>query len=238
MPKGIYKRSDSFRKSQSIRMTGKKGPLAIHFGKKHSEKSIQKMSKSHKGAIVTKKTRKKISLGLTGFKRPPRTKEHIRKHSLALLGKKHPNRKLPPPFTKDHKINISKGGYGHITTEETKQKIRETKIGEKNPMFGKFGKDNPCWIEDRTKLQKSEKDRRSSASNYWRKETKLRDNKKCKLFSNDCMGQIESHHILNWEDYPELRYDINNGITLCHYHHPRGRKKEKQMIKIFKKLIK
>jgi len=59
---------------------------------------------------------------------------------------------------------------------------------------------------------------------------KRRDNWKCRIADVNCSGRLEAHHILNWKYYPELRYDINNGITLCHNHHPRGRMEEKRMI--------
>jgi hypothetical protein len=48
----------------------------------------------------------------------------------------------------------------------------------------------------------------------WRKEVFNRDNftcQKCKQKS----GKIEAHHIKRWSEYPDLRFDINNGITLC-----------------------
>lgn len=32
------------------------------------------------------------------------------------------------------------------------------------------------------------------------------------------MGKVVAHHILPWKDYIELRHEVNNGITLCHYH--------------------
>ena len=43
--------------------------------------------------------------------------------------------------------------------------------------------------------------------------------------------------ILGWTDYPELRYEVNNGITLCHFHHPREWKEEKRLISEFQKLV-
>jgi NUMOD3 motif-containing protein len=51
------------------------------------------------------------------------------------------------------------------------------------------------------------------------------------------LGRLEAHHILNWREYPELRYDINNGITLCHAHHPRKRAEEKRMVSYFTELL-
>ena len=60
-----------------------------------------------------------------------------------------------------------------------------------------------------------------------------RDNFKCKIGNKDCIGRIEAHHILIWSEYPELRYEINNGITLCHAHHPKKRAEEKQLVPYF-----
>ena len=45
------------------------------------------------------------------------------------------------------------------------------------------------------------------------------------------------HHIKGWKQYPELRYKVKNGITLCQHHHPKRRIDERKMIPIFKKLV-
>jgi len=62
---------------------------------------------------------------------------------------------------------------------------------------------------------------------------KGRDGWKCKIANADCDGKIEAHHILSWRDYPELRYQPNNGITLCHAHHPRKRVDEAKLLPYF-----
>jgi hypothetical protein len=49
----------------------------------------------------------------------------------------------------------------------------------------------------------------------WRKAVLERDNYTCQ--DPDCTDghSLCTHHIKMWVDYPELRYDIDNGITLC-----------------------
>ena len=98
------------------------------------------------------------------------------------------------------------------------------------------GINSPNWIVDRTKLVKRQ-ERNDSAYENWRSSVWKRDNWKCRMMNKDCNGRIEAHHILGWIEYPELRYEINNGITLCHAHHPRKRAEEKQLAPFFMGLI-
>ncbi len=60
----------------------------------------------------------------------------------------------------------------------------------------------------------------------------------CLIDNQDCYGKIVAHHILSWREYPELRHDINNGVTLCHFHHPKKRDDEKRLSNLFSELIK
>ena len=43
--------------------------------------------------------------------------------------------------------------------------------------------------------------------------------------------------VLSWLKYLELRYNINNGITLCQAHHPKKRAEEKRLIPFFQELV-
>jgi predicted restriction endonuclease len=53
----------------------------------------------------------------------------------------------------------------------------------------------------------------------WRKSIYSRDKYKCR-WPNCCLKRkLNAHHIRKWADFPHLRFDINNGITLCKYHH-------------------
>mgnify|MGYP001579349742 CR=1 FL=1 len=134
--------------------------------------------------------------------------------------------------TKETKIIIglaSKGNQyrkGAKQTEEWKELMRKRMSGS----------NNHNWIFDRTKLVKKQ-ERNDYAYKEWRRLVWSRDGFKCKIGNQDCYGRIETHHILNFRDYPELRYEINNGITLCHAHHPRKRVEEAKLIPTFQGII-
>lgn len=49
--------------------------------------------------------------------------------------------------------------------------------------------------------------------NEWRISVFLRDERACKKCGSK--KEIQAHHIKPWSQFKNLRYDINNGITLC-----------------------
>jgi len=56
----------------------------------------------------------------------------------------------------------------------------------------------------------------------WRFAVYKRDSWHCQECGKHCERKnIVAHHIKSFKDYPELRYDINNGITLCRKCHLR-----------------
>lgn len=125
------------------------------------------------------------------------------------------------------KISKSKKGkIPYIMTDEIRKKMSDGRRGEKSP----------CYIKDRT-LIKHQTDRNNPEYKQWRMKVYIRDNYKCKINNLDCHGRLEAHHILGFTDHPDLRYDVNNGITLCHVHHPRVRIEEKRLIPTFRELV-
>jgi|ERR1700728_4767926 len=94
------------------------------------------------------------------------------------------------------------------------------------------------WVKDRTEII-SNKNRHWGSYEYtqWRTSVFTRDKFTCRIADINCEGQLQAHHILRWRDYPELRYDINNGITLCHAHHPRKIAEEKRLVSTFVELV-
>lgn len=129
-----------------------------------------------------------------------------------------------PQITGDNHWNKGKNWNW---TDEQKEKLKGKKTG----------KNNGRWINDRTNLSQNEYKHLDYKYRNWMFAVKKRDNWKCKINNSDCKGRLESHHILNWKNYPELRYEISNGITLCHSHHPRGRENEAKLSPYLKQLV-
>jgi hypothetical protein len=79
--------------------------------------------------------------------------------------------------------------------------------------------------------------RNSLTYKEWRKTVFERDGFKCKIANADCVHEVHAHHILRFSEYPELRFDVNNGITLCKNHHPLKRSHEQELAPTFFELI-
>lgn len=118
---------------------------------------------------------------------------------------------------------------GRKVSDETRYKQRMAKLG-------KTGELCPNYIKDRS-LIKLDTERGGPLHKEWSRSVKTRDKWKCRIADDKCNGKLEAHHILGWSEHPELRYKINNGITLCHAHHPRKRAEEKRLIPTFMELV-
>ena len=161
------------------------------------------------------------------------------------------NKGLPkeqqPRFGKTHSLEtrakISESEKGKFVSEETRIKIgrsyikTESRAKQLAGINARKGEDSPNWIVDRSKVVGRHTRVNDPCYKQWKYQVFNRDNFKCKIANQDCDGRVEAHHILGWSLYQELRYKVNNGITLCHAHHPRTRAKEKQLIPFFNGLV-
>lgn len=59
-----------------------------------------------------------------------------------------------------------------------------------------------------------ERDRDCKEYREWRKKVFERDNYICS-FCQSQSKKLNAHHVKPWKSYPDLRFDISNGITLC-----------------------
>jgi len=127
----------------------------------------------------------------------------------------------------EYRKMMSEVHKGKKFSEEHKQRMREHSW-----VKGKFGEKNSNW---KGGCRKDE--RNDPAYHQWVRKVKERDSHTCRINNEDCSGYNIVHHILPWRNYPELRYQINNGITLCQAHHPRKRAEEKRLIPVFQDLV-
>jgi hypothetical protein len=138
------------------------------------------------------------------------SEEHKRKLSIAHRGK---------ILSDEHKNKIGLGLKGHKNslgkhwklseeakknhskpcTEENKKRMRESQLGTGNNNWkGGISRNKHCTAEYK----------------QWRSNVFQRDNWTCQTCG--IRGKdIEAHHIKKWADYPELRFELDNGITLC-----------------------
>jgi hypothetical protein len=64
----------------------------------------------------------------------------------------------------------------------------------------------------------------------WKKEIYERDNYTCQACGKK--DKLETHHLRSWVKYPELRYELSNGTTLCEKCH---RKADRKKVVIYTK---
>ena len=77
------------------------------------------------------------------------------------------------------------------------------------------GQNHPQWIADRSQVKNEIRCLRYSAQmQEWRAAVFKRDDYTCQK-CNQHGGYLQAHHIRKFADHEDLRFNINNGITLC-----------------------
>ena len=90
----------------------------------------------------------------------------------------------------------------HLRTKESIDKQRKTISGENH------------WNWQGGKTGESRKLRNSCEYKKWRTAIFKRDNYTCQI-CNKRGGFLEADHIKAWSQYPNLRFSLSNGRTLC-----------------------
>ena len=120
-------------------------------------------------------------------------------------------------ITEDHKRKLSLSNKGkHVISEETRRKMREAQLRNPNRYWlGRKGPNHSTWKGGITPINKLI--RASIEYKLWRTAIFIRDNRKCIWCGSK--KDIEADHIKPFAFYPELRFAIDNGRTLCHECH-------------------
>ena len=76
------------------------------------------------------------------------------------------------------------------------------------------GPNNPNWNSKRSDEERLV-GRNITDYNHWSLRVKQRDGFVCKVCRESKSGQLVSHHLYNYHDFPELRTELSNGVCLC-----------------------
>lgn len=122
------------------------------------------------------------------------------------------------------KYNIPSIKYGRTPTSVTKEKMSKSHKGIKQSLEWKMkrgatrrGEKHPLYKHglSRTKQYLKQMERESFAYISWRKSVFERDHYTCQHCGGHNDTYLEAHHIKSFDLYPNIRYEITNGITLC-----------------------
>ena len=90
------------------------------------------------------------------------------------------------------------------------------------------------WNWSGNPVDEIRKARNSAECNEWRLKVFQRDNFTCKMPGCDKSEKyLEAHHIKRFAQFKELRFEINNGITLCKKCHNKTRVREEKFESLF-----
>ncbi len=129
-------------------------------------------------------------------------------------------------------------------SEETRSKISQSLVGNKRAVNsnGVIKKRRKKSIEERRHLSEIQRGRKGNnwkggarhkhkiirdGIDYrlWRESVFARDNWVCQKCGDSKGGNLNAHHLKNFAEHPDLRFAIDNGITICTHCHLEFHKK-------------
>lgn len=173
--------------------------------------------------LHSEETKKKISEANKGKKKPPFSKEHRKKIGEALKGRIFSEETIKKmqgkKFSEEHKKKISESKKGKIPSEETRLKISRANKGQKRTEESRKkmselnkGEKSHFWKGGITTI--NNKIRKSLEYRLWREAVFIRDTWTC-IWCGKKGEELQADHIKPFAFFPELRFSIDNGRTLC-----------------------
>lgn len=108
------------------------------------------------------------------------------------------------PFTKEQMKAQAERMRGTHHSEVTKQKMSQAHKNEKH------------WNWKGGITNEVHRLRQQMAYTHWKEQVHLRDADTCQHCGvQSATRKLDTHHLKAFKDYPDLRYEVSNGITLC-----------------------
>ncbi|NCC70883.1 HNH endonuclease [bacterium] len=146
-------------------------------------------------------------------------KEVLRTYSQIKHGGKYCSQKCHYEYTKKNGLMSGKNNpmYGIKMTPEEIEKMIKAVTGVPKPNLR--GQKSKFWKGGVSKRNHRERNKIMATLEYrnFRRLVLERDNYTCQECGNT--KKLEIHHIKSFQKYPKLRFNINNGITLCNKCH-------------------
>jgi hypothetical protein len=71
----------------------------------------------------------------------------------------------------------------------------------------------------------------------WRIKVYKRDKFTCQMPGCNCKKRLNAHHIQKWASASTLRYDVDNGLTLCKNCHDKVTGHEQHYQRLFQQIV-
>ena len=174
----------------------------VNLGRHHTKETKEKLRFANLGKCISEENKLKLKLANIGNKYAvgnknnlgkKRSEESKEKNRLSHLGKK---------ASEETKQKMSEIRKGFKFSEESKEKMRLAQLGEKSHSW-KGG----------VSLEESLL-RNDGEYKQWTKAIYKRDKWVCQKCGYKG-SNLNAHHLKSFTKYIELRYDLDNGITLC-----------------------
>ena len=129
--------------------------------------------------------------------------------SAYIKGERHPNwqggkiKKICKWCGKEFFIDPSKKGMAKFCSRKCSAEWKSVFMS---------GENSPLWKGGLRYDRKEEY--KGDEYKLWRKSVFERDGYRC-LICGKVGGRLNAHHIRSWKDFPELRFDVDNGMTMC-----------------------
>jgi hypothetical protein len=139
-----------------------------------------------------------------------RSLEHRRNISIALTGRR---------MSQETRSKLSVIASARTLSGDTKAKIGDAVRGDKHPNW-KGGVTYPIHALRKTKEYR-----------HWRDAVLERDGYRCTK-CHKSKHRLDAHHVFSFTLFPELRFDVNNGVTVCVICHTKYKDKLNQLVLI------